>query len=230
MRRITNPLNLLTGVALVAVSGYFLLQAAQGGKGLWQRQASAGAQATRRSSANNDPSLSPGNVQVYGVLAGQDAGASGDDAVPPPTSGPPSVVDHVGHVPVDASQPNHFLHGRFAVNSYQFFEFEAPSQATRPELEGTFRCLGTGEKADGDPSVEVLLMDEEEFHRFVNQRFVNRGPVRTRLSFGPSSGGEIYWTLKASGGKPRKYYLVFREAGAGPSASVVEADFTASFD
>lgn len=111
------------------------------------------------------------------------------------------------------------------MKTFQSFEFEVPPHAPRPELEGTFQSVATQGNPDGSPSVEVLLMNGEEFARFVNHR-----PVSAMLSSPPSSGGEIYWKLKASAGKPLKYYLVFRNASEELGPSVVDADFTASFE
>jgi hypothetical protein len=68
-------------------------------------------------------------------------------------------------------------------------------------------------------------MNGEEFARFTNHR-----PVTAKFSSHPSTGGEVYWKLHANSANPQKYYLVFRNSSSGQGPSVVDADFTATFD
>ena len=222
-------MHLLTGIALLAIAAYFFRGLALEGKIWLQRQLSVGAYPTisaKSPSASDDPLPGAADLKVDGVLAQQEEAAGGDDAVPAPSSGPPSLVDRVNHVnAVDAGAPNRFLHKRFSVKTFEFFEFEVPPHAIRPELEGTFQSVVTRHSPDGDPSVELLLMNAEEFARFVNHR-----PVTAMFSSNPSSGGEIYWKLNAAVGNPQKYYLVFRNSSKGQGPSIVDADFTASFE
>lgn len=230
MKRLTNLLHLLTGIALLAIGACFLRGLAHDGKWLWQRQPSIVAQPSRLAkpdSAGDDPVLSAANenTKVYGVLS-QPAEAAAEDAIPAQSSGPPPLVDHIGHInAVDAVAPNHFLHKRFLVKTFEFFDFEIPANATRPELEGTFQSVATEQNPDGSAFVEVLLMNDEEFSRFVNHR-----RVTAMLSLRPSRGGEIYWKLKAPAGNQQKYHLVFWNSSEGQRPSVVDADFTASFE
>lgn len=229
MKRVRNLLHLLAGIALLASGTYFFRQLAHRGKVEWQQQLSVGAQPARSAksgSAGDDGALSAANEKVYGVLGEQNTAEGGDHAVPAPSSGPTPLVDHLNHVNgVDARAPNHFLHRRFSVKTFEFFEFEIPPNAIRPELEGTFQSVATQGNPDGGLSVELLLMNDHEFARFLNHR-----PVTASSSLPPSSGGEIYWKLKAPADRPQRYYLLFRNSSDGQGASIVDADFTASFE
>lgn len=200
---------------------------------MWQQQSSVLAQPpspAKSGSANDDSILSGPNERVYGVLgqpelAQPNEAAGGDNASLAPGSSPASLVDQVNHSnAVNADSPNHFLHRRLSVKTFEFFEFEVPSGAIRPELEGTFQSVATGGNPDG-ASVELLLMNDKEF-----ARFVNHGPVVAKLSSPPSSGAEVYWKLNVPVGNPQKYYLVFRNSAAAQGPSIVDADFTASFE
>jgi hypothetical protein len=233
VKRVTNLLHLLTGIALLAIGAYFFRGLARNGERVWQQQSSVVAQPPRSAksgSASDDPLPGAANEKVYAVLGQQDAAAGGDNAVPAPSSGPDSLADHINHVAagdraIEAGAPNHFLHRRLSVKTFEFFEFEVPPQAIRPELEGTFQSVAALQNPDGGPSVEVLLMSDKEFARFVNHR-----PVTAMLSSRPSSGGEIYWKLKAPADNPQRYYLVFRNSSEEQGPSIVDADFTASFE
>lgn len=230
VKRITNLLHLWAGIALLTVGAYFFGGIAGGGRVWWRQHSSLFGQATRATktvSASDDPALSAAKVKVYGVLGQANDATRGDDAVAAASSGSTSLVDHVNAVNaggIDVGTPNHFLHRRIAVKTFQFFEFEVPAQAARPELQGTFQAVAEQQTSDS-PSVEVLLMNGEEFGRLVNHR-----PVHDALSSSPSRGGEIYWKLKSASGKPQKYYLVFRNSSPEQGPSIVDADFTASFE
>jgi len=218
VKRVTNLLHLLIGIAALAVGAYCFRGLVQGGK-TWFQQRSVGARPARSAKSGS----SADNLKMYGVLSQPDEAAGGDDSVPAQGDGSASVRDpaYTG----DPGAPDHFLHRRLSVKTYQFFEFEIPAHAVRPELEGTFQSVATRQNPEGGPSVEVLLMNHEEFGRFVNHR-----PVSTKFSSHPSSGGEIYWQLNTPAGSPQKYYLVFRNSSEGLGPSIVDADFTASFE
>jgi hypothetical protein len=203
---------------------------AQGGKVWWQQQSSTIAQPARpikAGSASDDPLPSAAAVKVYGVLGQPEEAANGGYANPAPVGGSPSLehskVDRANAAVI--TSPYHFLHKRLLVKTFQFCEFELPSHALRPELEWTFQSVAAQGNPDGDASVEVSLMNAGEFARFLNHR-----PVVAQLTSAPSNGGEIYWTLKSPPDKPQKYYLVFRNSSTGQGPSVVDADFTASFE
>jgi hypothetical protein len=215
---------LLTGIALLVVVTYFLRGAALGGKIWLQQQSSVAAHSPKPAqsdSASDDSIASASNLKVYGVLAQQDVAASGDDAAPA-RSGPPAPFEHVNTV--DAGAPNHFLHKRLAVKTSQVFAFEVPPHAICPELQGTFRSVAT-RRNPGGGSVELLLLNEEEFATFTNNK-----PASTEFSLDPSSRGDIHFELNATFSNPQKYYLVFQNSSKGQGPSIVDTDFTISFE
>lgn len=228
MKRVRNLLHLLAGIALLASGTYLFRQLAHRGKMEWQQQLSVGAQPPRSAksgSASEDAPLSANSGKLYGVLGEQNTAEGEDHTALAPSGGPSALVDHLNHVnAVDAKAPNHFLRRRFLVKTFEFFEFEIPPNAIRPELEGTFQSVATQGNPDGGLPVELLLMNDQEFARFLNHR-----PVTASSSLPPSSGGEIYWKLKAPADRPQTYYLLFRNSSEqGPS--IVDANFTASFE
>lgn len=223
MKKVTNLLHLLMGVVLLAIVGYLFRAVAHEGK-MWGKHESsrtAPFRSAESGSASDDPTLSAANLRVYGVLAGQNGAAGGGAAAPAP-SGPPSLLDHVNAV--DAGAANHFLHGRLAVETYQIFEFVVPPHAIHPQLKGRIRSVAARPNAS-DGSVELLLMSESEFASFAHNK-----PVAATFSANPSSRGEIHWELSAGVANPQKYYLVFRNSSEGQGPSIVDADFTASFE
>jgi hypothetical protein len=229
VKRATNLLHLLLGIASLAIAAYFLRGLADRGKTWWQQQSSVASHLPRPAQPESDsdgPLASAANLNGDGVPGQQDEATGGADAAPAPGSGAPSLVDRTNYVSaVDASAPNHFLHRRFLVETYQFFEFVVPQHALHPEVQGTILSVATRQNPDGGLSVELLLMNDQEFARFVNHR-----PVIAMLSSHPSSGDEICWKLKAPAGNPQRYYLVFRNSSKGHRPSMVDADFTASFE
>ncbi|MGA3088286.1 MAG: hypothetical protein ABSD75_06715 [Terriglobales bacterium] len=223
MKRVSNLLHLLTGVALLVTAIYFFRQLADGGKTMWQQQSFGVAPRSAQSGSASEDAVQ-GMHKLEGAPDQAEEGAGGDGALSAATSGPPALLDHVNST-VDTGAPNHFLHRRFSLETYQFFPFEVPLHAIRPELQGTFRSLAAQNYPDGDLPVEVWLMNAEEFARFVNHR-----AVIAEFSSKPSSRGEIYWKLEAPAGRLQKYYLVFRNPSDGQRPTIVDADFTASFE
>jgi len=222
MKRVNGWLHLLAGIALLGIAAYSFRGLSDGAQRLWRQQSSvaAGASKSTKSGSASDDLVLSADTKVYGVLSQQDEKAGGDDGNPAPSSGPPSSLERVNAA--DAGVPNHFVHRRLSVETSQIFQFEIPPHAIRPELKGTFRPVATRRNPSG-PSVEVLLMNDREFARFVSHR-----PVTATFSSNPSSRGEIRWELQGNARDSQKYYLVFRNSSAGPS--VVDADFTASFE
>jgi hypothetical protein len=218
VKQVKSLLHLLIGLALLATAAYFVGGLAKRGKAMWQQEMSG----------TTNPPPKPGSAVDDSVLSaanGQSEVTGGAAAAPAPTTGPPLLVDRKNHLKaIDGSAPNHFLQKRLSVKAFEFFAFEVPSHAIRPELEGTFQCLPQQHNSDVEPSVEILLMNAEEFDRFVKHR-----AVTTKLSSHPSTGGEIYWKLKPSGENPQKYYLVVRNSAKGQEPTVVDADFSANF-
>jgi hypothetical protein len=222
VKRVTNLLHLLAGVALLATSGYFFHELGQNGRTRLQQLSveTHRARPAKAHSAGGDPVLSAARVNVYGVLGEQDDAAGRDDAAPAPSISP-SLLDHLNAA--DAGVPNHFLHGRLSVETYQVFAFEVPPRAIRPELRGTFRPARRN--TNDSTSVELLLLNDGEFARFVKNR-----PVTATFSSNPSGRGSIDWKLDANVETAQKYYLVFRNSSEGQGPSIVDADFTASFE
>lgn len=226
MKSVTNLLHLLLGVGLLALATYSVWQLADNGKMWWRRESSVTARAARHAkpnSSSDDPILGAANEKVYGVLNQRDDSASGDEAVPAPSGGSPPF--HDPPYVADAGAPNHFLHRHLTVRTIRSFEFTIPAHAARPQLEGTFQSIAPPPNPEGDPAVELLLMNAEQFSRFVNHK-----PVSAMFTSLPSSGGEIYWTLKAPLDNPEEYYLVFRNISQRQGPSIVDANFTASFE
>ncbi|MFZ1919778.1 MAG: hypothetical protein WAU58_19555 [Terriglobales bacterium] len=224
VKKVTSLLHLLMGVVLLAIAGYFFRAVGHEGKMLWQRESSRTVAPVRFAeslSASDDPTLSAANLQAYGVLAEQNGAAGGGDAAPAPSS-PPSLLDHVNAA--DAGAANHFLHGRLAIETYQIFEFVVPPHAIHPQLKGRFRSVAARRNQSGG-AVELLLMSESEFAGFAHNK-----PGTAAFSADPSSRGEIHWELNAGVANPQKYYLVFRNSSEGQGPSIVDADFTASFE
>jgi hypothetical protein len=223
VKRVTNLLHLLAGVALLVIAGYFFRELGQNGKTRLQQLSveTHPARPAKSHSASDDPALSAANENVYGVLGEHDDDAAGgDDAAPAPSSSP-SLLDNLNAG--DAGAPNHFLHRRLSVETYQVFAFEVPPRAIRPELRGTFRPARRN--TNDSTSVELLLLNDGEFARFVKNR-----PVTATFSSNPSGRGSIDWKLDANVETAQKYYLVFRNSSEGQGPSIVDADFTASFE
>ncbi|MGB8012917.1 MAG: hypothetical protein WCF68_14990 [Terriglobales bacterium] len=225
MKRTKSRLHLLLGIASLAIAAFFFREVAHGGKGLLQQTWAMmhPARSAKPGSAGDD---SDDNTKVYGVLGEHGEADDGDDGDSGSSSGLPPPVDRIApFTAADAGTPNHFLHKRLSVKTYQFFEFVVPAHAIRPELQGTFQSVATRQNPSGGPAVEVLLLDREEFSRFVNHKSVS-----AMLSSNSSRGGEIYWKLSAPVNKPRKYYLVFWNPAEGQGPRIVDADFSVIFE
>ncbi len=122
-------------------------------------------------------------------------------------------------------KPNHFLHRRLSVETYQTFAFEVPPHEAHPHLRGSFRTTHAGEQSGAGISVEVLLMNQDEFARFSRDR-----AAEATFSERPASHADIEWDLKPTFGNRARYYLVFRNSSARRGPAIVDADFSARFD
>ena len=218
MKQIANLVHLAVGVMLLALGAYSVRAVANHWTEWWHHEL---ASTSKTPTAPKDPGVSDGNTKVYGVLAGLEADGGGDDAAPA-NSSPTSPVDRV--FASDASKPNHFLHRRIAVETYQIFALDVPPHAIRPQLDGKFRAVTGLRNRRSNTGVEVLLMDEEQFGSFTDNK-----PWTPVLRDDPSSQGEIHWDLRASASAQR-YYLVFRNCSTRTGPNLVDADFTASFE
>jgi len=228
-RRLTNLLHLLVGLALLAGAGYFLRELASNGRiQLRSFLAEGPAGQAKFWSGDKDPASAAAKPKVYGVLAPYEAGderkPNGDRPVAGPGGARVSLVDRVADVATGA--PNHFLHGQVTVEGYRSYEFEVPADVARPELDGTWVCGPVNQRWDRRGSVEVSLMDEEEFARFAE----GRSGGKSTFSAAPTMTGDIEWDLKPTFGSARKYYLVFRNASRRRGPVMVDADFTLRFE
>lgn len=217
MKHIANLVPLAAGLILLAVGAYSVREISSPWTEWWHHEL---ASTSKTPAAIKEPGISDGNTKVYGVLSQLRGDAGGDDAVPA-NSSPTSLMDRV--FTSDAGKPNHFLHRRIAVETYQIFALDVPPHAIRPQLDGTFR-MATGSRNREGTGVEVLLMDEEQFVSFTGNK-----PWTPVLREDPSSHGEVHWDLRSTSGTQR-YYLVFHKCSTQPGASLVDADFTASFE
>jgi len=216
MKRLTNFLHLAAGLGLLWIGAYFFLGIADKWKTWWERP-----QETASTQTSSDPAASTGTkmVSVLGQLTGESGGANGGDAAPPDSS---TAAAGARVYAANMGQPNHLLHRRLSVETYQIFEFQVPPHAIHPRLEGRFSPAGE-RRSQGNPSIEVLLMNEEGFVRFTSNK--QSAPV---YSADASSRGEVHWPLVGTS-RTQKYYLVFRNSSGRPSAGV-NADFTAAFE
>jgi len=123
----------------------------------------------------------------------------------------------------------HVVRKTFSLQKYESFELQIPPHCLRPRLHGNFKSFRYGEKgnraSDEAASVDLLLLDEQQFNDFVN------GPGEaTTHSAQNTYEQQIDWALPSSFENPRKYYLVFNNATGKPKTKIVEADLTLSFD
>jgi hypothetical protein len=123
----------------------------------------------------------------------------------------------------------HVVHKTFSVQKYESFELEIPAHCLRPRLHGNFKAFRYGEKgnraSDEAASVDLLLLDEQQFSDFVN----GPGDATTRAAQNTYER-TINWALPSSFENPRKFYLVFNNSTGKPKTKIVEADLTLSFD
>lgn len=229
-KRITNLSHLLLGLTLLTVAGYSMRELADHGLAWWHEESSLekntdekNLPTTTGSGPAGDVVAGPSNVEVFGILGEQNGMRDAGNEVPVRLSEPASLIDRVAGGASGA--PNHLVHGRISVGSYRTLGFKIPPHAPRPHVEGTFRCVGAGQMLGGKSSVELLLLNEEDF-----SRFRGNAPWSSRHSARPSSFGDIDWDLSATFGYPRNYYLVFRNSSPRPGPAVVDADITVSVE
>jgi hypothetical protein len=220
--------HLLIGLLLLATGGYFLKSAIQGWKPLWRQSTVAAHPAPAVTDAlKSDLATEAAKLQAYGVLTNP-ALAQAEDAAPSaesntaaaaPVSARNRYIEPVNRTP--ASGPNHFLHQRFSLRSYQGFAFEVPAHAIHPMLHGGFKSSAGGQNAD----IELLLLNQQEFDEFIHGR-----PGSATFTAEASDGGEVDWSLRSSVAEALKYYLVFRNPAARPRTTLVDANFTVNSD
>jgi hypothetical protein len=224
VKQVSILMHLLAGIAVLAILACVVYVEAHRGR---QQLASIDAQPAKRANPNlpSDDSILEAAEGKKNVFDLKDEAAGGSDASPMPSTSSDTPAYHERVNPGNISAANHFLHGRFPLTTSKIFRFEVPPRALRPELRGTFRTVATRQDVGGSPSVEVVLLNEEEFASFVSHK-----SVVAMYTSNPSSRGNILWELKANVADPQKNYLVFRNSTEGQRPIVVDADFSASFE
>lgn len=125
--------------------------------------------------------------------------------------------------------PENILNKTFSVQKFESFDVQVPPHCLRPRLHGSFKSFRYGEQgnraSDEAASVDVLLLDEQQFNNFVH------GPGDATLRSAQNSyEQQIDWALPSSFENPQKYHLVFNNSTGKPKTKIVEADLTLSFD
>jgi len=125
--------------------------------------------------------------------------------------------------------PQSVVQKTFTVQKYESFELQVPAHCLRPRLHGDFRSFRYGEQgnraSDEAASVDVLLLDEQQFNDFVH----GTGDATTR-TVQAAHEQQIDWALRSTFFQTQKYYLVFNNSTGKPKIKIVEADMTLSFD
>jgi hypothetical protein len=136
----------------------------------------------------------------------------------------PHESDHIHDSPVGTGGV--ILHKTFALATTAKFPFEVPAHATSPELRGTYRSFlrpNDDSAADGDPNVEFLLMNQQQYADFA------QGRQADVLYFVQSSHSQqVNFELAPTYDKPAQYCLVFRNRSGG-AKKAVQADFSVDF-
>jgi hypothetical protein len=119
------------------------------------------------------------------------------------------------------------LHKTFAVaNTVKFF-FEIPAHATNPQLRGNYQSFlkqAGDAPADGDPNVEFLLMNQQQYVDFA------RGHQADVLYFVQSSHSQqVNVGLSPTYDRPAQYYLVFRNRSGNAGKKIVQSEFSVDF-
>ncbi len=138
-------------------------------------------------------------------------------------SAAPNEADRVGDSPVGTSKA--ILHKTFAVAKAANLPFEIPPHAASAKLRGTYRSfLPAGAKSEDEADVEFLLLNQQQYSDFLNQR-----PADALFSAEGSHDQEVNFTLPPTLDKPVKYYLVFRNGATAAGKVAVQADFRVDF-
>jgi hypothetical protein len=134
------------------------------------------------------------------------------------------VADHADTTPHPPA--NHLVHKQFVVNPYCEFPFIVPAHIVNPTLRGNFRAFAndSANAADSPPRVDLMLMNEQQFHDFVRGRQCNIG-YQAKLS----SSQSVNLAIPATHDRAQAYHLVFRNP-SGTGLTSVNADFTVSFE
>jgi len=164
----------------------------------------------------------PGEVSVAGPLAVWMPGTAEVEI----KSATQSKAQPMDHVFADAEMPQEYLRAQFALKKSAQFRFVIPPHIVRPRLQGSFRSFvrhGDGDRSGRPASIDVLLMNAQQFDDFVNDR-----PTETTLEV-QSADHAVDFALPGSYDEPQEYHLVFRDPTLRANL-IVMADFTVDAD
>ncbi len=131
--------------------------------------------------------------------------------------------------PVQARQPENFLHKIFSVNDHTQFSFVVPPQQANTKLRGTFRSFtkrsDPDSTSDRNADVELMLLNEQEFNEFLHGQ-----QQSVTYDLDPSHNQVVDWRVPTAYGDSQTYHLVFSNPASGTKIKFVDADFTVSFE
>ena len=136
-----------------------------------------------------------------------------------------SAADHVDATRLPA--PNHFLHKQFTLTDRSDFAFSVPPHIVNPILRGNFHAFAKDslDSTNRKPAnIDLALMNEREFKDFVHRR---SGDATYEVD--SSSSQAVNYAIPPTHDRLESYHLVFQGSGRS-SATVVDADFTVSFE
>lgn len=169
-------------------------------------------------------------VTMVGPLADymqgdKSSSSSSGESAKPAVAWTPHAGDIVGDSPTGTGGV--ILHKTFAVATTVKFLFEIPAHATNPQLRGNYRSFlkpAGDATADGDPNVEFLLMNQQQYADFA------RGHQADVVYFVQSSHSQqVNVGLSPTYDKPAQYCLVFRNRSSDAGKKIVQADFSVDF-
>jgi hypothetical protein len=216
VKQFSNWLSLAFGIVLLSFGVFCFHELASNGRAWWRQH-----RFTTRPKANSGVNVRTGSNPLLYELLGDQAALSPKSATEKKI--PTSVVDRVASA--GDGRPNHILHKRISLETYKAFAFDVPPHSAHPRLEGTFRTAQAGQRAGMGVSVEVLLMTETQFEEF-SQNYLEVSTQAER----PANHGDIEWDLTPTFGNRECYYLVFRNSSKRTTPTLVDADFTATFE
>jgi hypothetical protein len=159
-------------------------------------------------------------------MARHQSGAAGTSEKEPLQRAPRKMMasDHGADSPVGSSNP--ILHKTFSVAKAANLPFEIPAHAASPQLRGTYSSFmqHSDTRSGEDADVELLLLNEQQYADFLNER-----PSDALFSAERAHDGEVNVSMPPTFDQPAKYHLVFRNGSAGASKVAVQADFRVDF-
>jgi hypothetical protein len=226
MRRLLDVLAMISVIGLI---GFFL----------WARHSAVSAEAVTQPSPapqsgaqdDNQPHY-PEQQQARGIVTiaspladfiSRVHGNQGNSEANDSGSSSPGPSEHVTDSPVGTGNP--ILHKTFQVAKAANLPFEIPPHAAIPKLHGTYHSFFShaGASDSDDANVEFLLMNQQQYSDFINQR-----PNDAVFSADGAHDQEVNVTLPPTLNQPVKYYLVFRN-GSNAGKISVQADFRVDF-